>query len=174
MIRQSHLKLIQKIAWSFAMTTAIAQEELYAEAALAFCESLKTFDRSKNIKQTTWSWINMRSRLIDYIRRESNHNYINLNDGCPFTAFETVTPDYEFYTEVQPLELLTSVSENCKETIRVTNGMEDILIKLKPKKARGEIVKALRNKSWTWTRIWTALRELKQAVNEHKLDRIII
>ena len=45
-----HINLIRKIAWSFSTSTGLEFEDLFQEAALAYCEALKTF------KQEAHEW----------------------------------------------------------------------------------------------------------------------
>jgi hypothetical protein len=94
LIRENHLNLIRKIAWSFHNSTRIDWQELFSEAALAYCEALEYYPREKK-KTASVLWSFMKSRLIEYITKEREYyfplNYLEGNfdfSEDPYYSFE--------------------------------------------------------------------------------------
>jgi len=74
-----NLNLIRKLAWTFAQKTNQEYEELFSEAALAYCEALQTFDPEAGVKATTYAWNCMKNHLINYCKKEYQLTPINDN-----------------------------------------------------------------------------------------------
>lgn len=68
-----NLNLIRKIAWSFHNSTGEEWDDLFQEAALAYCEALKTYDPTKG-KITTYMWWCISSHLKNYLKLEEKQN----------------------------------------------------------------------------------------------------
>lgn len=60
-------KLLKKITYSFHQTTGIEFDDLFQEAAYAYCEALKTYNPTRG-KITTHVWWCVQNRLKDYIK----------------------------------------------------------------------------------------------------------
>lgn len=65
---EQHCGMIREQAWSFAKRTGCEFDELFAQGNLIYCQALRTFDSSRNIKFSTWLYIQLRGRLGDYVK----------------------------------------------------------------------------------------------------------
>jgi DNA-directed RNA polymerase specialized sigma subunit len=73
LIRTKHINLVRKIAWSFYHSTGIEWNELFSEAALAYCEAINTYETSKNTKISSYLWYCMKNRLINFCKKEKRY-----------------------------------------------------------------------------------------------------
>lgn len=92
LIRKNHLNLLRKIAWSFYATTGIDWQELFSEAALAYCKALKSYNPNRG-RITTHLWNCVKSELINFIKEEKRYR----SPLQPLNGTEPpVTPSYLF------------------------------------------------------------------------------
>lgn len=91
--------LLRELAWSFHKSTGLDWDDLFQEAALAYLEAYKGYDKSKG-KVTTYMWHVITSRLIDYVRREKKQM-------PPWSTLDEVKSSYrnESIWESLPLRL---------------------------------------------------------------------
>jgi len=64
-----HLGLIQKIAWSFHLTTGLSFEDLVSEGIVAYQTGLEDYDPKKGAI-TTFMWNHISNKLKEYIKKE--------------------------------------------------------------------------------------------------------
>jgi len=167
LIRQDHINLIRKISWSFSQTTCIEWDELFAEASLAYCEAVLKFKNNKHTKISTWAWIYIRNKLIDFLKKEYHHKNIRNIEDVEIGYY----PEWEYlYTKLEDLP----ISDNEKEIIKLTLNMDSSWDELPSKYVRGKLVNLLRTKGWKDVVIWNSIRDLKKSVNENKIQSIII
>ena len=94
------INLIRKITWSFHTSTGIEWNELFQEAALAYCKSLKTYQQKRG-KLSTHAYNCIRNHLIDFTKKQTRWNLkisldeINPNNyHAPYDEiFENLTSD---------------------------------------------------------------------------------
>jgi hypothetical protein len=86
-----NVDLIRKIAWMFHDTTGIEFEELFSEAALAYCEGLENgrhpYDPEKgNI--TTYMWHRITNHLRDYLKKQPSYKFSYNHEGIPLRCVD--------------------------------------------------------------------------------------
>lgn len=109
-----NLNLVRKIAWDFSKKTNIAFEDLFGEACLAYCESVRAFDEAKQVKQTTFSFHCVKNHLINYCKREAyTKNLIVTKNKLPedFEFSDPNIPSVEDITEGWP--------QACKDVVNM-------------------------------------------------------
>ena len=67
-----HVNLIRKIAWSFHRSTGLEWDDLFQEAAVAYYESLESYDESRG-KITTHAWNCISNRLKNYLKEQEEY-----------------------------------------------------------------------------------------------------
>jgi hypothetical protein len=72
LVREMHLNLLRKLAWSFHFTTGMDREELFSEASLAYCEAMQNYD-SKKGRSSTYMWNCVKSHLLNVVKRENKY-----------------------------------------------------------------------------------------------------
>lgn len=163
------MKLIYKVAWSFHNTTGIDLEELIGEASIAYCEALHQWD-GESSKASTYAYTVMRNTLIVYIQKkklptQSLDLLMEEHHQVPHEPYEDV--DY-FEEELSYEKLTKGWSDDCKELIAIIFYTPMKFYDIPPKKARGRLIKILRNNGWIWPRIWDAIRDVKSLLRENK------
>ena len=68
------INLIRKIAWSFHKSTGLDWDDLFQEAAIAYLEAMKTYNKRKG-KITTHVWCCITSRLKNYLKKEREYSH---------------------------------------------------------------------------------------------------
>lgn len=155
-----NLNLIRSVAWSFAKKTGVEFDELFSEAALAYCEAVNSWDKEKS-KLTTYAYKCMRNRLINFCKYETRHTkVISYYEELPEVVLEE-----ELYSLFNLNEL--EWSEECR-------GIAEIILE-DPGKFLGEtqhfrrsggkktrLKKELRRQGWLFKEIQMAFDEMKQ------------
>lgn len=165
LIRKDHLNMIRQIAWSFHYTTGIEYEELFSTGCLEWCEAILVYDDDRKTSLSTYAYTRVQKYLINYVKSEHLRKTYSLEEVCE-TKFN-FSPDYEFYQRetikgdtLKAFNLILSQSEN----------FEDVSSKM----ARNILRRKLKgDKSWTWERVWNAIRNLKEIINHPDLNCII-
>lgn len=154
--------LIYKIAWSFHNTTGIDIQELISEATLAYLKSFKKYNKNKG-KFSVFIWRCMESALVNFCKQENKyHQFITELNGYdkgynPFLPFEEIE-------ELFPQEI--------KETIQLILDYSDELDH-RPKFARGQIVKILRNQGYKWEKIWGDMKIIPELLKQIEFQSIL-
>ena len=143
-----HIDLIRKVAWSFHNTTGLDWDDLFQEAAYAYCVGLQSYDPNKG-KITTHVWHCITNHLRNYIKEQQGPEFV------PLENLERVfAPSYNF------LECLTEdayyiarmvLRASKKYVVRDLDEVEDRIITL------------LIQKGWSPRRITNALSALETA-----------
>ena len=68
-LTKKDLNLIRKIAWSFKRTNGLEFDELFQEAAIAYIQSIRAYNKNKG-SITTYAYRAASNRLKDYSQRE--------------------------------------------------------------------------------------------------------
>lgn len=159
------MKIIYKLAWSFHNTTGIDLEDLIGEASVAYVEALHEWDE-KTCLSTSFAYTIIRNRLTNYIQKQ-NPPTKSLDDMViePYESDE----DEEFSYD----DLTKNWTQDCKEIIEIIRYTPLKFYNMPPKKARGRLVKILRNKGWAWPRVWSSIREIKINLNKKNIICII-
>lgn len=67
-----NVNLIRKVAWSFHKSTGMDWDDLFQEAAIAYYESLKTYNESRG-KITTHTWNCITNHLKNYLKEQRKY-----------------------------------------------------------------------------------------------------
>jgi DNA-directed RNA polymerase specialized sigma subunit len=161
------INIARKLAWSFNRLTGIEYTELFGEACLGYAEALKDFDPSKDTQFSSFAWIYIRNRLRVYVKREMKYakqiNFSTLfadNEECINNLFFT-------HDERQTYEeLLQYMSTDAKEIAElIIQKKQELPTDIPPYWIRRTIRDMLRERGWSWPRIWEGIRALKKALN---------
>ncbi len=148
---EENINLIRKLVWSFHNTTGIEFDELFAEASLAYCETLKSYDPERG-KITTYIWLRISDRLKNYIKLHNEYYY-------PILYFEDIKIDKPISTNF----LFESLSKEASEIAELILNYPYNFITLPKKEAKEKIWKIMRNKGWSWDKIICGFNDLKLA-----------
>ncbi len=148
--------IVQKLAWNFKNTSGFPFDELYSEALLAYSEALNTF-KEKDTKFSTWVYVNTKNALINFIKKEKNTNWVDIEAYRDYSNSSVWDNPY--------WELRQLFSEDAKEVTDEIVNNPMLYVGKAPKMIRGQIVKELREKGWYWGRIWDCIREIKKIIN---------
>jgi len=149
------LGIARQLAWSFNSTTGIEYGELYAEAMLAYAEAINTYKSDSKTKFSTWAYIRIKSALINFVHRENVPTQVDLNR----VNFSTKVGYY--------WELEDQFSKDAKTIAGMVISNPYQYIGKPPKYIRGQLKNELREKGWTWSRIYTAFKDMKQVLYEN-------
>ena len=97
-IKIENLGLIQKIAWSFHLTTGLDFEELVSEGIVAYATGMEDYDPKKGAL-TTFMWHHISNKLKEYVKKEKKfaEGRVSIEDiDIPSDStplFERLTPE---------------------------------------------------------------------------------
>ena len=149
---ETNIALIRKIAWSFHNSIGEDWDDLFQEAALAYCEALKTYNPKKG-KITTYMWWCITSHLKNYIKLEEKRNgHICSQEEMPATPTPASSFDYE------------SLSEDAQQVAKAVIRDSRKYLSDTPQGARRKIAQNIfQENSWSWNRVRTAIQDLRLA-----------
>lgn len=183
--------MIRKLAWSFHKSTGVDYKELFSEACLAYCESLRSFNPLKGCKQTTHAWTVIQNQLCDFVKQEKSlprHKPAFVLFGAMHREYEyniSTTPD-DIENLIRqdarraaniPDELIThqrisfeewieDLPEECQEIAKViVEHANEIPEDIPPKMARGVVVTLLREEGFSWPYILRGMAALRLVVH---------
>jgi len=138
-IRKEHLNLLRKIAWSFYNTTGLDWQELFSEAALAYCEgvqNLKTHYDSSKGQISIYLWNCVKSHLLNYIKKQHKYSspLCHSLDTIEYPITESYSFEYSpiyFHQKRSPTQAIKKVLQNEKNTrslLQEKYGWSDFVI----------------------------------------------
>ena len=149
---ENYLDLLRKIAWSFHITTGVEYDELFGEACLCYCETIKKYDRSKGavstfVYQSTINWIKV------FLRNYQQFSYIEE------LAYDPVPMVY--------YDFLDDYSDNVNQVLTLADlyNMQD---RKNPSTNQRLLKEELSEKGWDQKRISSALQETKHELELKK------
>lgn len=149
------INLIRKVAWSFHYTTGMEFDDLFSEAALAYCKAEKEFNPNKGAEFITFAFISIRSSLIDYVDKNNRYK----NHFIPMQEAFHYIRDKTYETE-SPLEMFSS--KEAQEIANLILESPQEFICLFPKQAIKKIGQIMVDKKhWNWASVWKGIRDLK-------------
>ena len=155
---EDYLDMIRSLAWSFHRNSKIEYNDLFSEGCLRYCETSKQYDPEKG-KFGTYIYRAVANRMIDYVKQEQKFRYNELE---------------EYGISVEDTTWCIQPSEDILEVLASAINMTKDLAQIPPKLARGEVYRSLREKNWSWPRIWKAMRDTKENLNQIDLESIIV
>lgn len=147
-----NINLIRKIAWSFHLTTGLEWDDLFQEAALAYCEALKNYDSDRG-QMTTYMWHCITSHLKNYLKEQEKQN-------SHICSIEDVSID----RLVSTYPLFESLSKEAQQIAEVIFNDPCKYLSIIPELAQKKIArKMVKERHWSWHRVWVGIRDLKLA-----------
>ena len=162
--------LIRKIARLFHETTGIEFEELFAEAALAYCEGLKNgkhpYDPAKG-SLTTHMWHRITNHLKDYLKKQPAYKYAYHNKDL---IDPTKTPCLK-YVDIQYMERPVTqipfwevLNEEAQEIADIVLTKPKTYLKCSRKSdAVKKVKRVLKDQGWNKDKINYGINSLKLA-----------
>ncbi len=160
------IKLIWSVVWEFARKySKIECDDLFSEACIVYIQAVWTWDPSKS-KLSTWAVNNMRQALHNYCKTVNTRTRImsEFLSTVDKDKINDITPrDILIEKEISQafLEFIANQPHDVRVICQLVLENPDEYSGMPPKKARGLLVKHLRELGWIWTRIWSALRDVK-------------
>lgn len=154
--------LIYNRAWSFHKTTGIELEELIAEATLAYLIAKQNYEKDKGASFITYAYKCINSALIEYQRKLKKFEVINDPSG----SLDWIQNGIDNIKESTALNL-SKFSDNVRQIIQYVLDHQDEfdLNKNLGRANRGKIARAFLEEGWNKTKIYKAINELKQILN---------
>ena len=144
------INLIRKIAWSFHQTTGLDVDDLFQEAALAYCEAQRTCDETRG-KPSVYVWKHMERKLIDYLKRERKYNQHTTLDVPVIQKLKTVNSN----------PILNALDTTTKQAAEILLLTPHRFLTGKRQKRDKEIQKALTEQGWDRRKIMECLHFLR-------------
>jgi RNA polymerase sigma factor (sigma-70 family) len=162
------INLIRKTAWQFHRTTGIEFEELFSEACLGYTIALQSYQPGHS-QLSTWATHIMKNQLISFCRKEQKYQQPLTEPNIPDdeeTSWEenipyTIHPEKQYIFKQWLYNLPNDLQLVCK---MIFDAPEEFLAN-SPRASRGKIVKKLRERNWSWIRIWDSMRNMKNILN---------
>jgi DNA-directed RNA polymerase specialized sigma24 family protein len=151
---------------SFHQTTGIEFRELNAEANLAYCEAIISYNPNKGSKLSTWVYICVKNALLRFIAEEKKQQ---VTTSIEFYLTEEdndsgYIPDALLTTDPEPWQTMEQefrgLARKVVDVVLDTDNFEG-----SSKAMRGQVVEELRLQGWSWPTIWNGVREVKMVLN---------
>lgn len=159
-----NLNLIRSVAWRFHRATGLEYQELFSEAALAYCTAIKRFDPTKGYQESTYLYFCMRNALVNFCKKEtrlqSSHQPID---------------DMDFAHEAKESlsDIIAEWPKDCQMVAKLVLDNEEYIIGHTPNYKRTSqdhttpkqrITATLRNQGWKVARIQTTIKDVKELI----------
>lgn len=167
---ENDLDLVRKIVWGHVKKNpGLEFDDLFSEACLAYLETEKHYD-SRRGARSTFLWHTINNHLITFLKQAGR---LHLAETTTAEINDDYYDDYSVWQyELSPEQGLIA-QENLHELYAVLTpeamAVCAVILKQtalylptdKPKLCRGEIVRTLRERDWSWELIWDTFRFLK-------------
>jgi len=150
-------KQIARQCWSWVRLTGMDFDEAFAEASLIFAECVQRWEPGKGAKFGTYLWSAVKRGLNSATSRARRDLYSDVIEDMALTEM-TPSERYEFVECLQKLPtdaraICEMIFEDPWEFIRDT-----------PRKSRAAIIQHLRDREWSWSRIYGNMGAIKAAL----------
>lgn len=149
------LGIARKLAWQFQKTTGFQFDELYGEALLAYAEALNEYNDTKKTKFSTFAYICIKGALINFVKKE----YV------PKQAVDSSVLEYQATWDKPFWILKEQFGEDAQQIADMITKNPYQYLGKPSKMIRGQIREELREKGWTYERIYAATRNIKEILN---------
>lgn len=150
---ETNIGLIRKIAWSFHHSTGEDWDDLFQEAALAYCEALKSYNPKKG-KITTHMWWSITSHLKNYLKYQEKQN------GHILPVEDLITVD----SPVNGSPLFESLSKEAVQIADMILAFPTVFDSMSSESVESSITRVLtKRKGWSWQKVKSGIRDLKLA-----------
>ena len=157
-----NLNLIRKMAWTFHQKTNENYDDLFQEAALAYCEALENFNPENGAKLTTFAWWCMKNHLINWCKKQTKfYKHNQLEEEFPSCIHPTEEMAESFAEKIQDWP------EDAQQTIdMVLNSYTQFFGETPDLKRRSEtplerVKSALLRKGWSHKRVRITINQIK-------------
>lgn len=162
---EKDLNLIRKITWSFVKKyPGMEFEDTFGEACFHYLRAIPEYDPEKGAK-STYLWRFITNELKIMLGGEMKKH--NAEESVPevLPREHAPGPEQVLINKERWEEFVDSLSPEAKVIYDIVIARADVDIPTdKPKLARGEIMRTLRDEGWTWRSIWSGFREVKEAL----------
>ena len=142
-----NINLLRKIAWSFHKSTGYDFDDLFQEAALAYCKGIKTFNPERGAL-STHIWYCVNSQLKNYLKNENDYK----------TPLETI--DYLKTYETQQFNILHALTKDAQDLAKSIIRTPKLYIYLTPEEAKNRLRTLYSRRGWSDDKIDKALIEM--------------
>lgn len=147
-----NIKLLKKVAWSFHKTTGLPWEDLFQEAAYAYCMSIKNYDPNRGAI-STHVWHSITNHLRNYLKEEFKQTghleyYEALELALPNLA--TNSPNF-----------LDSMTADAREIAKLVFTTPKKFVALTIEDAEQRVIRIFIRNGWDRSRIVSALINLE-------------
>ena len=146
--------IAQKLAWKFQKTTGFEFNELYSEALLAYAEALHKFDTEKNTKFSTFAYVCIKSALINFVKKEC----------IPGQRIDSTVLERQATWDSPYWILKEQFTKDAQDVAKMLISHPYRYLGNPPKMIRGLIREELREKGWTYDRIYAATKNIKEVL----------
>jgi RNA polymerase sigma factor (sigma-70 family) len=162
-----NINLIRKIARSFSLSTGLEFDDLFQEAALAYCEALSKFDPEKG-KISTHIWLRISTHLKDYLKEQEEFK-------CKRQQVKTHQEALEMkrqYFSIEELDidkpvtynhLLDILSKDAQRVAEVIIKNPSLYDSLSPNEVIEHVTDILQQQGVTMSHIWCGIKDLRLA-----------
>jgi RNA polymerase sigma factor (sigma-70 family) len=163
-----NINLIKKIARNFSITTGLEFDDLFQEAALAYCKALGTF-KSKKMKTSTYMWWRISNHLKDYLKTQEEFK-------CKRQRVKTHQEALDMkrqYFSIEELDIDKPVSYNhlfesfSKDAQRIASVIIEnpqLFDSISPDETIIQVADILEEKGIKMSQIWIGIKDLQLAL----------
>lgn len=148
-----NIKLLRKIAWSFHKTTGIDWDDLFQEAAYAYCVSIDKYKPEKGMI-STHVWHCVTNHLKNYLQEEFKQTG---HIDC-YEALELALPNIA----VNHPQFLDALTEDAKHIAKLVLSTPKKFVVLSMEQAETRVIRIMLKNGWDGRRITLALLNLEK------------
>ena len=163
-----NINLIRKIAWSFSTTNPRLEfDDLFQEAALAYCEALNTFDPKKG-KISTHMWMRISNHLKDYLKTQEEfkckrQQVKSHQEALKMKRQYFSTEEIDIDRPISFTNFFDSLSEDAQKIASIIMEQPELYDSISPEEAMDCIADILLKKGIRMSHIWCGIRDLRLA-----------
>jgi DNA-directed RNA polymerase specialized sigma24 family protein len=162
-MKNSYLKIIHSLAWKYSFITGCDVDDLVSVAYVAFYENQHKFDEKRGAQKSSFLYSVFKNAMLVYANKQTDTECPRVEDDA--SMYEPVyfcTPERTY----QFKESIMGLSDDSKAIVQmIFSNPIDFIEQGKPKKSRGHVYRELRNRGWSWGRIWNSFDEIKAILN---------
>ncbi len=154
MREELQLNLVRKIAWSYHKSTGLDYDDLFQEASLGGILAKERFDPERGVLFSTFCYHVVRNHLNTFLAKQSKQ-------ALTETEEELYSMHYDGPSPLDQVVFHSLVEELPEDARLVCELIFNSPLEFLRSAPRTKLVMKLREKGWTWSRIWNALRPIK-------------
>lgn len=171
---EDYIGMMKRLAYSFHCTTGLPYEDLLSSAYLAFARCKKSYDPDK-AAFSTYLYHVAKTEMVDFCHstHHTEPEEAKMKQQAGPYLYETAMV-LSHQTNNQDPEYLCMFKDNLKNMSKeaqqvckmIFESPTEFLVQTKPKLSRGMVYRKLREKGWSWSKIWNSFNEIKSTLNE--------